>query len=365
MGAEVEHELRKVGTSLDEFIRRGGPKRVAELSRGIANLFVQGAAGFQTRHVELFDHILTGIVPQAETAARADIAERISAIANAPPMLIGRLAREDNISIAGPVLRRSPVLDEQALVEIARMKGQDHLLAMTERPKLSAGLTDVMVQRGERDVIRRAAGNKGATFSTVGYSALVKRAAKDGVLTLTVGQRNDLPDRLLKELLTGSVDVVRRRLFDMADPARQAAVARAMSEMSAKPAQPGKQRDFAPAQSTILTLYRAGDLDEAALLGFAKSFRYSESVAALSAMSGVPIAAMDRLMSGDRHDPILIVAKAIGLEWPTVRSLVLLRLGPARIPASADIESIRSNYMRLSPSTAERVVSFWSARETA
>ena len=106
-------------------------------------------------------------------------------------------------------------------------------------------------------------------------------------------------------------------------------------------------------------------LDEAALLGFAKSFRYSESVAALSAMSGVPITAVDRLMSGDRRDPILIIAKAIGLEWPTVRALVLLRLGPARIPASGDIENVRMNYMRLSPSTAERVVSFWSVRETA
>ena len=351
--------------ALDEIIKRGDPKRLATVSRGIADLFVQGSASFQPGHVELFDHILTGIVPQTEVAARADVAERISAIANAPPMLIGRLAREDNISIAGPVLRRSPVLDEQALVEIARMKGQDHLLAMTERPKLSPDLTDVMVQRGERDVIGRAAANAGAIFSPIGYSALVKRATKDGMLTITVGKRDDLPDRLLKELLAGSADVVRRRLFDLAEPGRQAAVAKAMSEISGKPERPEKQRDFTPAQRTILSLYRAGDLDEAVLLGFAKSYRYSESVAALSAMSGVPIAAVDRLMSGDRHDPILIIAKAIGLEWPTVRALVLLRLGPARIPASADIENVRANYMRLSPSTAERVVSFWSARETA
>src|SRR3984957_13452989 len=232
---------------LDEFVMRGDPKRVAELSRGIADLFVQGAAGFQARHVELFDHILTGIVPQAELAARADIAERMSAIANAPPTLIGQLAREDDISIAGPVLRRSPVLGEQALVEIARLKGQDHLLAMTERPKLSSDLTDVIVRRGDRDVIRRTAANAGAAFSTVGYSALVKRAARDGVLTVTVGQRNDLPDRLLKELLAGSADVVRRRLFDMADPGRQAAVAKAMAEISGKAEQPGNQRDFVPA----------------------------------------------------------------------------------------------------------------------
>jgi uncharacterized protein (DUF2336 family) len=350
---------------LDEIVRRGDPKRLAEVSRGIADLFVQGAAGFQARHIELFDHLLTGIVPQTELAARAELAERIAALANAPPVLIGQLAREDNISIAGPVLRRSPVLDEQALVEIARMRGQDHLLAMTERAKLSPDLTDVMVQRGERDVIRRAAANAGAAFSTIGYSALVKRAAKDGVLTITVGQRNDLPDRLLKELLAGSVDVVRRRLFDMAEPGRQAAVAKAMGEISGKADQPAKQRDFAPAQRTILSLYRAGDLDEAALLGFAKAYRYTESVAALSAMSGVPIAAVDRLLAGDRHDPILILAKAIGLEWATVRALVLLRLGPARIPASADIDNVRSNFMRLSPSTAERVVSFWRTRETA
>jgi uncharacterized protein (DUF2336 family) len=361
----VEHELRKVGTSLDEIIKRGDPKRLAAVSRGIANLFVQGSASFQPSHVELFDHLLTGIVPQTEMAARADVAERISAIANAPPTLIGQLAREDNISIAGPVLRRSPVLDEQALVEIARMKGQDHLLAMTERPKLSPGLTDIMVQRGERDVIMRAAANAGAIFSSIGYSALVKRAARDGMLTITVGKRDDLPDRLLRELLAGSVDVVRRRLFDVAEPGRQAAVAKAMSEIAGKPEQPENQRDFTPAQRKILSLYRAGDLDEAALLGFAKSYRYSESVAALSAMSGVPIMAVDRLMSGDRHDSTLIIAKAIGLEWPTVRALVLLRRGPARIPPSADIENVRTNYMRLSPSTAERVVSFWSARETA
>ncbi|WP_298260830.1 DUF2336 domain-containing protein [Bradyrhizobium sp.] len=350
---------------LDDIVKRGDPKRLARVSRGIAELFVQGSASFQPSHIELFDLILTGIVPQTEMAVRAAVAERIAALANAPPTLIGQLAREDNISVAGPVLRRSPVLDEGALVEIARAKGQDHLLAMTERPKLSPGLTDVMVQRGERDVIRRAAANAGASFSAIGYSALVKRATKDGMLTLTVGQRKDLPDKLLKELLSGSVDVLRRRLFDIAEPGRQAAVAKAMGEISGKAEQPEKQRDFAPAQRTILTLYRAGDLDEEALLGFAKGFKYAETVAALSAMSGVPISAVDRLMVGDRHDPILIIAKSIGLDWPTVRSLVLLRLGPARIPASADIDAIRMNFMRLSPSTAERVVSFWRARETA
>jgi len=59
-------------------------------------------------------------------------------------------------------------------------------------------------------------------------------------------------------------------------------------------------------------LHNAGELNEAALFGFAKAHKYEESVVALSAMSAVKIATLDRLIAGDRHDPILIVGKAVG-----------------------------------------------------
>ena len=119
-----------------------------------------------------------------------------------------------------------------------------------------------------------------------------------------------------------------------------------------------------PAQRTILALHKADQLNEAALLGFAKTYKYEESIAALSAMSGVKIATLERLIAGDRYDPILIVGKTIGLEWATVRALILLRLGPNRIAAPADIESARINFARLMPSTAERVVRFWRTRQS-
>jgi uncharacterized protein (DUF2336 family) len=347
---------------LDEIVRHGDPQRRAEVARRIAELFFQDAAKLGSDHVDLFDALLIDLVPHAELAARVDLAERMSLIANAPRELVGQLARENEITIAAPLLRRSPVLDEAALVEIARVKGQGHLLAMSERPTLSTDLTDVLVRRGDRDVVRRAAGNAGAHFSKDGYSTLIKRAGHDGVLTLKVGQRDDLSSELLKELLAGSIGVIRRRLFEVVKPARQAAIKQAMAEISGAPEQVESRRDFMPAQHTILALHRDGYLNEGALLGFAKSYRYEESVAALSAMSGVKIATLDRLISGDRHDPILIVGKTIGLEWATVRALLLLRLGPNRVPAPADLEAARTNFARLMPSTAERVVQFWKSR---
>jgi uncharacterized protein (DUF2336 family) len=356
---------RSLIPELEEIVRHGDPKRRSEAARRIAELFLQGAANFRSDHVDLFDGILVDLVPHTEIGARADLAERLSILANAPRVLVGQLAREDEISIAGPLLRRSPVIDEQVLIEIARLRGQDHLLAMSERPTLSPDLTDVIVRRGDREVVRRAAGNAGAQFSQAGYSALIKRAGQDGVLTLKVGQRDDLSETQLKDLLAGSIDILRRRLFEVVKPSRQLAIKQAMSEISGIPEKVESRRDFAPAQRKVMALHRDGELNELALLGFAKAHKYEESIATLSAMSGVKIATLDRLISGDRHDPVLVLGKAIGLEWATVRALILLRLGPARIPSPTDIENVRVNFVRLMPLTAERVVNFWQTRQSA
>src|SRR5215468_3788298 len=130
---------------LDEIVRGDDPKRRADAARRIAELFLEGSAGFKPEHVEFFDSILIGLVPRTGPIVRADIADRLSSIANAPRNLVGRLARED-------------------VIEIANEKGQAHLLAMAERPTLTTGLTDVILRRGDREVVRRTAGNAGALF---------------------------------------------------------------------------------------------------------------------------------------------------------------------------------------------------------
>lgn len=350
---------------LDELVRGDDPNRRADAARRIAELFFEGASRFRPEHVEFFDGILIGLVPRTDLNIRTGIAEQMASLANAPRNLVGQLAREDEIVIAGPLLRRSPVIDEKVLIEIAREKGQEHLLAMAERAVLSTGLTDVIVRRGDREVVRRTAENAGAAFSATGYSVLIDRAGHDAVLMLKVGQRDDLSDVHLKELLAGSIDAVRRRLLEAAKPARQAAIRRAMGDISGLMLPVEGRRDFEPAQHAILALHEAGQLNEGALLGFAKAHKYEESIAALSAMSGVKIATLDRLISGDRYDPILIVAKMIGLEWATAHALILLRIGPNRVPSQADIEGARVNFARLMPSTVERVVNFWKARQVA
>jgi uncharacterized protein (DUF2336 family) len=349
---------------LDDIVKRGDPRRRGEIAHAISQLFFQDAENLRPDVIDLFDNLLIDLVPHAELASRVDLAERFSRLNNAPRHLVSQLARENEIAVAGPVLRHSPVLDDAALVEIARLKGQGHLLAMSERPTLSAVITDVLVERGDRDVVRRAAGNAGAVFSLGSYSELIKRAAQDGVLTLRIGQRSDLSGENLKQLLDGTLDVIRRRLSSVVNPVRQVEITRAMAAIEEATLPPGPRRDFSGAQRTVLALHRGGHLGESALFGFAKAYKYEEAIASLSAMSGVRLSVLDRLITGDRYDPILVLGRVLNVSWPTVRALILMWHGPNRTPADADLEQARANFTRLMPTTAERVVNFWRNRQT-
>ena len=348
---------------LDDIVKHGSAERRAEAIERISNLFLQGAAQFETKHVALFDDILVGLVPATEIATRAELAERLSKLDNAPPTLVKQLAHESEIRVAGPILSRSPLLDDPTLVDIARGRGQEHLAAISGRPTLSPSVTDVIVHRGDRDVVRSVAANAGAQFSESGYSGLIKRATDDGMLALAVGQREDLPAASLKQLLSKSVDVVRRRLLDMAKPTQRAAINQAMVEISGAPKSQPQVRDFESAQRAIMVLHQAGNLDEAALLDFARLHKYEESVAALAALTGMRLNVVNQLMLGDRYDPVLLLGKSIGLEWATLRALLVLRLGPGKVPSGPDIEEARINYERLSPATAQRVLTFWRLRD--
>ena len=81
-------------------------------------------------------------------------------------------------------------------------------------------------------------------------------------------------------------------------------------------------------------------------------------------MCGVPVEVVDRLMSGERYDPVLILARAVNFSWDTTRAIITTRRG-ARGTSTQAVEAARENYERLTPATAQRVVRFWQMRPAA
>jgi len=81
-------------------------------------------------------------------------------------------------------------------------------------------------------------------------------------------------------------------------------------------------------------------------------------VAGLAELCAVPIDVVDRLMGGERPDPILILCKSKGWGWSTARAIIGGRLG-RKTNSSQGLDAAFSNFQRLTAGTAARVIKFW------
>jgi uncharacterized protein (DUF2336 family) len=328
--------------------------------RRITTLFLDGAPSFNAEHVALFDDVIGCLVVEIEAKALAELARRIAPVPNAPAGVISVLAKNDDIEVAGPVLKQANLPDPD-LLRIAETKGQAHLLALSTRRRISEALSDMLVERGDRDVARSIANNQYAQLSVNAFSTLVKRAEEDGVLAEKVGMRTDIPPRLFRQLLMQASDMVQRRLLAKAKPETQSEIRRILAQVTDEVAAKAAPRNYTAAIAAVRALHRERKLGEADVAEFAKAGKYEETIAALSTLCAVPVEVVDRLMNGERADPVLILARAVGFSWPTVRAVLNARPGTKPSPQTLDVA--RENFDRLTATTAQRVVRFWQVRQ--
>lgn len=184
----------------------------AETLRRLTDLFVLGSKKYTGEQVALFDDVMSRLIDEVELSARAAFGHRLSTVANAPPKIIRELALDNAIEVAGPVLTHSEQIDDVTLVESAKTKSQDHLLAISRRKVLREAVTDVLVDRGNQHVALSTAGNPGAEFSEFGYSTLIRRSRDDNKLALCIWSRTEIPRQHLLKLFAEASESVRLTL---------------------------------------------------------------------------------------------------------------------------------------------------------
>jgi uncharacterized protein (DUF2336 family) len=346
---------------LETAIRQGSDAKRATMAERITDLFIDAAERFDAVQIALFDEVLGRLIEEIEVKTLAEISRRMAPIEQAPIGVVRRLAGDDAIDVAGPMLRESSRLADSDLAAIASRRGPAHLLAISQRAKITAHITDILVVRGDNSVLQACAINRGAQFSSLGFGTLVRRATGDDGLTETVALRPDIPVEHLRGLVREATEIVRRRLLAATGPGVKTQVSAALAEVAAEVGA-NVADAYRDAQKAVLALVSEGALDESQLRAFATNGQLDETIATLSALSRVPIEVVERLMRADRLDGLLILARAIGIEWPTVRTIVVLRTGRTAGPT---LDDLKSNFERLSRSSAERVARFWRNGKTA
>lgn len=352
---------------LDDAIKSGSKDKRVDTLRRITDLFVAGADRFNDRQIEVFDSVLGKLIERIEARALTELSRRLAPIHNAPLEVVRRLAGDDDIAVAEPILATSTRLSDEDLIEIANTKTQAHLLAISGRPRIAAPVTDVLLRRGDDRVFHKLAENPEASFSDDGFAALVKHAENDEGLAEKVGLRFDIPLRLFQELLLRATEAVRSRLLAASGPKGRGhiqSILAAISEDADRGARKLHDRDFTQARDRILAMRATGQLNDAAFFEFAKSGNYAEIVAALSLVSGAPLPLMEKLLQNEHVEAFLVPCKAADLEWPTTRLILTCRTVGRRTTAK-ELDQAQSDYLKLSTNIAQRIIRFWQVRETA
>jgi uncharacterized protein (DUF2336 family) len=355
-------------------VTAGSAEKCTETMGRVTALFLASAGRYSDEQIELFGDVFERLVNTIELRALADVSARIALaelssqlapVSQAPTSIIRHLARHEDISVAGPVLMESPLLKSDDLIEIAKTKGEKHLIAIAGRWWLQEVVTDSLLIRRFPSVSRRIVTNPGARVSPAGFAMIVAQAAGDPELAVVTGIRADLPGELRARLLKSATDAVKSRmlsrapsyLFEEIRAAISAATADIDRELSV-------ERDFKTAGAAIAKLKKEGGLNEAALRDLASQRHYEATLLTLAELARTSVDIVRPLMQSLRSDGILVPCRVAGLGWETVRAVLDCRFSRG-VTADDELSKLKRQFDGLRIEEANRLLKLWNVRSVS
>ena len=315
-----------------------------QLLNAVTDLFLLDEAPNDASQAHYGD-IAVKSLPHLEADARRDYAGRVAATPTLPRDVAVTLASDADSDVARLVLKLSPVLTDTDLAAIAVSQSQRHLVAIAERARLSESVTDILVERGDREVLHTVSANEGASLSEKGFDRLIERGGDDKDISLALSTRSDLtPNRAervmrIVEQLSDESGLWSKTNSEAATLARQARQQRLEIKLLLADLAAG-----ARSLDEIVTMLAVEDRAFHLALVFAQ-------VASLSTDQALRVL-MQRDASG-----IAVACRALGVGSEAFEAILTLRARRLMFAKGATEDDLRS-YVALDPATAERTMRF-------
>jgi uncharacterized protein (DUF2336 family) len=348
---------------LNEAVLRGSRENRARALWHATDLLIAGR--YTEDQIWVFGEVIGRLADEIELAARAKLAKLLAHSDNAPFNIVMKLAFDDSIDVAGPVLQHSQRLDDNTLVTNVRTKSQPHLLAISKRCSIPIAVTDELVTRGNREVVHSVASNNGASFSDFGFLHMIKRSETDSILAEHLGVRKEIPRHMFQQLIAKASDDVKRKL-ELERPDLVGGIRVSVTDVTGKlhskfgPA----SKSYFDAKRLVTSLHQYGNLNENSILEYARLHKIEEATVGLSLLCSLPVDVVERALIDNNKEMTLILAKALDFEWETAMSLLFLGAKDHRIGAR-DLDDMREEFARLNTETSRSVLKFYQSRKSA
>lgn len=157
------------------------------------------ALNLTQQETDMVADILITLTRQAEVDLRKAIAERLSSLDNVPVRLVMQMAN-DEIAVAHPVLRSSPVLGDMQLMDIIAHKGTEHWKVIAGRRNLSDLIIDRLADTRDYPTATTLAENITITLTPHSIAILAHMAECSENLAMPLLRRGEIPDAIASQL---------------------------------------------------------------------------------------------------------------------------------------------------------------------
>lgn len=332
----------------------------SHLLRLMDDMFFGSGAVLTVQERDLMFDILRRLVLDVEMSVRRVVADRLALRADAPQDLIETLAN-DEIEVAYPVLIRSTVLQDAALMEIIQHRTAAHRLAIALRESVSERVADALVGSGDEDVVTSLLENSGARISVATMSHLVDESRRVGAYQTPLVRRTDLPLDLAKRLYGVVSATLRDELvqrYDDIDPdVLDEAVIDAVGELAAGHYDP----DAASTKTRALAqqLHRVQSVTPRFLMQTLRHGEVELFEEMLAEFAGLEIGLTRRILFEPGGEALAVLCIAAGIGRADFAS-IYLRVRGARIGQRAldpkDMPRVMLFYERVTEATAREML---------
>ncbi|MDA8637859.1 DUF2336 domain-containing protein [Rhodospirillales bacterium] len=185
--AAPRHADMLLVTDTDTKVRESLAGKLARLAPGLS-------ADEQDKLRKMAYEALSLLAKDQAVNVREVLSDALKEVADAPPDVIRRLAWDVEAAVASPVLRFSPVLSDQDLLEIISARpSAGAASAISERASVSENVSDAIISSNDENAIGLLLGNHSAMIREQALDRIIDRAVDVDIWHEPLAMRPKLP----------------------------------------------------------------------------------------------------------------------------------------------------------------------------
>lgn len=333
------------------------------LLENITDMFLSDEGRLSEHERALMSDILGKLIQQVEGDVRKQLAEILSRSNADIPDVVNMLANDD-VEIARPLLENSALLKDPDLIEIVRMRTDEHRLSITLREEVSEQLSDALVEYGDEDVVESLLNNHDASISKRAMEYLVVESRRVDRFQEPLIQRADLPGDLAYRMYWWVSAALRKKIitdFEVDPLVVEETIKRAAKTVLTDVGE--ENNAYIKAQRLVRRMHENGELTPAFLSSAFKQQRVAVFVAGLAQLGQIDFQTAWRVFSDKGGESFAVLCRAIDMDRGQFTSMYLLivqaREGGAKAKSPGVIKEVLDLFDKISVKSAKGALQVW------